>query len=301
MPELPEVETVRRGLLRVLPGRRITRCQVREPRLRWPVDEAALSAFACGATIVDVRRRAKYLLIDLAASAASGPAAVPAAPEATHPSLRGALMVHLGMSGWLGLRQPSPPRKHDHVLFQLDDGRTLCFNDARRFGSIHAVAPAAEPQHKLLVHLGAEPLDAAAFTGEYLHARCRGRGVTIKERLMDATCVVGVGNIYASEALFRAGVHPLMRAGALSRPRAARLVQAVRATLRDAIERGGTTLRDFMNADGLVGMFAPRLRVYGKHGAPCPRTGHRSACAGTVRRCVQGGRSTYYCPRCQTR
>lgn len=292
MPELPEVETVCRGLRRVLPGRRIVGCQVREPRLRWPVDSAALSAFACGTTIVGLRRRAKYLLIDVA----------PSAVAFRHPpTARGALIVHLGMTGWLGLRPESPPRKHDHVLFRLDDGHALCFNDARRFGSIHTVAPADEGSHKLLAHLGAEPLDAAVFTGDYLHARCRHRRVTIKERLMDATCVVGVGNIYASEALFRAGVHPRMPAGALSRPRAARLVAAVRDTLQDAIERGGTTLRDFLNADGLVGLFAPRLRVYGKQGAPCPCSGRRPVCPGTVRRSVQGGRSTYYCPRCQTR
>ena len=287
MPELPEVETVCRGLTPHLLGRRIDGCLVREPRLRWPVQAALLAAQTAGRTVVGLRRRAKYLLIDLCPLASGDGVGTDAA--------RTVLVVHLGMTGWLGLRRPEEPRKHDHVLFPLDNGQVLCFNDARRFGSVHVLPAAGEASHRLFSHLGAEPLDEVAFDAAGLRAACRGRTCTIKERLMDASVVVGVGNIYACEALHRAGISPRLPAGGLSGPRAARLVQAVRTTLLDAIANGGTTLRDFLNADGLKGLFAPRLRVYGRAKEPC------KACAAPIRRIVLGGRSTYFCPRCQPR
>jgi formamidopyrimidine-DNA glycosylase len=270
LPELPEVETTRRGIRGALRGRRIAALVLREPRLRWRVD-ANLAAAVSGQRVRDVRRRAKYLIIDLDA---------------------GGLIVHLGMSGSLRVLDPATPLlPHDHYDLLLDSGRCLRFNDPRRFGSLHWCA--GDPVlHPLLASLGPEPL-TTKFSAEYLARRARGRRVAIKQLLMDQRVVVGVGNIYASEALFRAGVHPRRAAGRVSSARLAALVEGVRAVLDDAIRAGGTTLRDYVGADGEPGYFRQRLYVYERTGRPCRR------CRTPVRHLVQGQRSTYYCPRCQ--
>jgi formamidopyrimidine-DNA glycosylase len=270
MPELPEVETTRQGIAPWLVGRRIERLIVRERRLRWPVPRA-LPARIAGAAIQAVTRRAKYLLI---------------ATDA------GTLIWHLGMSGSLRvLDAASPPLAHDHVDLVLDSGRCLRFNDPRRFGCLLFTAAAPE-RHALLSRLAAEPL-SEAFDGDGLWRRARGRRASIKSFIMDSRSVVGVGNIYASEALFRAGIRPGLAAGRVSRARMAALVAAIRDVLTEAIVAGGTTLRDYVNAEGMPGYFSRRLFVYERAGRPCRR------CRTPIRQYVQGGRSTYWCPRCQ--
>ncbi len=270
MPELPEVETTRRGIRPALRGRTVTGFVLREPRLRWPVDPELVRELP-GRRVRDVRRRAKYLLIELD---------------------RGTLIAHLGMSGSLRVLPADAPRLvHDHWDLQLDSGRCLRFNDPRRFGSLIRV-DASPDTHPLLAGLGPEPLERG-FDKEYLARLARGRRVAIKQFLMDQRIVVGVGNIYASEALFRAGIHPRRAAGRVSRQRLGRLVDAVRAVLGDAIRQGGTTLRDYVAADGTPGYFRQKLDVYERAGEPCRR------CGTTVRQLVQGQRSTYFCPACQ--
>ena len=251
-------------------GRQIAALVLREPRLRWRVDPRLPAAIA-GQRVRDVRRRAKYLIIDLDT---------------------GSLILHLGMSGSLRVLDPATPLvPHDHYDLLLESGRCLRFNDPRRFGSLHWSE--GDPlDHPLLATLGPEPL-TSAFDADYLARRARRRRVTIKQFLMDQRVVVGVGNIYASEALFRAGVHPKRAAGRVSGARLAALVEAVRAVLGDAIRAGGTTLRDYVGADGAPGYFRQRLYVYERTGQPCRR------CRTPVRHLVQGQRSTYYCPRCQ--
>jgi formamidopyrimidine-DNA glycosylase len=251
-------------------GRQIAALVLREPRLRWRVDPRLPAAIA-GQRVRDVRRRAKYLIIDLDT---------------------GSLILHLGMSGSLRVLDPATPLvPHDHYDLLLESGRCLRFNDPRRFGSLHWSE--GDPlDHPLLAALGPEPL-TSAFDADYLARRARRRRVTIKQFLMDQRVVVGVGNIYASEALFRAGVHPKRAAGRVSGARLAALVEAVRAVLGDAIRAGGTTLRDYVGADGAPGYFRQRLYVYERTGEPCRR------CRTPVRHLVQGQRSTYYCPRCQ--
>lgn len=280
MPELPEVETVRRTLQPHLLGRRFTAVLVRQPQLRQKVGVAALQRTLVGARVVGLRRRAKYLLIDVA----------PATDAAAQ-----VLMVHLGMSGCLGLvQQGEALRLHDHVLWDLDDGQQLRLNDPRRFGMVDVFALAAESMHPRLVHLGVEPLDTAACSGLALHRLSRGSRAPIKSFLMNASRIVGVGNIYACEALHAAAIHPSRSAGSLSLGRWERLIAAIVGTLTAAIEQGGTTLRDFTNVRGEAGLFAVRLRAYGRTDLPC-----LAACSGHIRRIVQGGRSTFYCPRCQ--
>lgn len=251
-------------------GRQVAALLLREPRLRWRVDPR-LPATVVGQRVRDVRRRAKYLIIDLDA---------------------GSLILHLGMSGSLRVLDPATPlQPHDHYDLLLESGRCLRFNDPRRFGSL--LWSAGDPaDHPLLAALGPEPL-TSAFNANYLARRARGRRVAIKQFLMDQRVVVGVGNIYASEALYRAGVHPKRAAGRVSGARLAELVEAVRAVLGDAIRAGGTTLRDYVGADGTPGYFRQRLYVYERTGRPCRR------CRTPVRHLVQGQRSTYYCPRCQ--
>jgi formamidopyrimidine-DNA glycosylase len=269
MPELPEVETTRRGIAAAMRGRRIAELVLRERRLRWPVD-ARLPAMIAGQRISAVRRRAKYLVIDLDT---------------------GSLILHLGMSGSLRVLAPETPLvAHDHYDLRLDSGRCLRFNDPRRFGSLLFAQRADE--HPLLAELGPEPLEHG-FNAEYLARRARGRRVAIKQFLMHQRIVVGVGNIYASEALFRAGVHPKRAAGRVSHERLERLVGSVRDVLRDAIRQGGTTLRDYVSADGSPGYFRQKLYVYERTGQPCRR------CRTPIRQLVQGQRSTYYCPVCQ--
>jgi formamidopyrimidine-DNA glycosylase len=270
MPELPEVETTRRGIRAALRGHAITGFLLREPRLRWPVDPALVRDLP-GQRVIDVRRRAKYLLIGLEG---------------------GTLLAHLGMSGSLRVLPASAALlAHDHYDLLLDSGHCLRFNDPRRFGSLHWVA--GDPgEHPLLAGLGPEPLEAG-FDADYLVDRARGRRVAIKPFLMDQRIVVGVGNIYASEALFRAGIHPRRAAGRISRERLGRLVAGVQAVLAEAIRQGGTTLRDYVSADGTPGYFRQELFVYERAGEPC------RICGSTVRQAVQGQRSTYFCPRCQ--
>ena len=271
MPELPEVETTRRGIRTALKDRRVDSFVVRELRLRWRID-AALPSMLAGKRVRDVRRRAKYLLIELDG---------------------GTLILHLGMSGSLRVLEPSSALKpHDHYDIVLDSGRCLRFNDPRRFGSLHWVTGDAS-QHPLLAGLGPEPLENG-FDADYLLARARRRKIAIKQFLMDQKVVVGVGNIYASEALFRAGINPRRAAGRVSQLRFERLVEAVRDVLGDAIRQGGTTLRDYVAADGTPGYFRQKLYVYERTGKACRR------CRTPIRQIVQGQRSTYYCPRCQT-
>jgi formamidopyrimidine-DNA glycosylase len=270
VPELPEVETTRRGIAPVLEGRRIAEVVVRDRRLRWRLP-AGFEAALQGARVQAVNRRAKYLLIG---------------------TDRGTLIVHLGMSGSLRVVNPAlAPKAHDHVDLVLDSGRCLRFNDPRRFGSLHVIE--GDPlAHPLLRALGPEPL-SAAFDTDYLYRRTRRRRVAIKQLLMNAPIVVGVGNIYASEALFRAGVRPQRAAGRLTRPEVTRIVAAVRRVLGAAIKVGGTTLRDYVNADGMPGYFRQKLYVYERAGEPC------RVCRTPIRQCVQGQRSTYWCPTCQ--
>ena len=270
MPELPEVETTRRGIEPHLTGRHITAVTVRDPRLRWPVRED-LPSFLAGRTIESVERRAKYLLLVLD---------------------RGdRVLIHLGMSGSLRLDDPaSPLRKHDHVEWRLDSGRVLRLHDPRRFGAV--LTDRADAPHERLAALGPEPLDPA-FDGDYLAGRVAGRRVAIKQAIMNAAIVVGVGNIYASEALFLAGIHPQRPAGSLDHQECAALAAAIRQVLTAAIAQGGTTLRDFLSPSGDPGYFRQTLNVYERTDEPCRR------CGTPIERVVLGQRSTWFCPECQ--
>jgi formamidopyrimidine-DNA glycosylase len=269
MPELPEVETTRRGLAPHLEGRRITGVTLRRPDLRWPIPPE-IARDLPGQRIEAVRRRAKYLLLDTAV---------------------GSALLHLGMSGSLRvLPAATPVKPHDHVDVALEGERVLRFTDPRRFGSLLWQAPGTT--HELLRGLGPEPL-SEAFDGDYLFARSRGRRAPVKTFLMDQAIVVGVGNIYAAEALFAAGISPLREAGKVSRERYARLAEAVKAILAYAIQRGGTTLRDFISPDGEPGYFELELSAYGRGGEPCPRCG-RALKQGTI-----GQRATVWCGHCQ--
>jgi len=270
VPELPEVETTRRGLSPHVRGRRIAALKLYERRLRWPV-AARLAATVAGQRIRGIGRRGKYLLLKVES---------------------GTLLLHLGMSGNLRALPASAPRlPHDHFELVLDSGVALRFNDPRRFGSLLYVRGEALA-HPLLAHLAPEPL-SGAFDTAYLWKVTRGRRVAVKQLLMNSRLVVGVGNIYASEALFRARIRPRRQARSLRRAEVARLVRAVRAVLRQAIRAGGTTLRDYLRADGSPGYFRQRLYVYERAGRPCRR------CGTPVRAIAQGQRSTYYCPSCQ--
>jgi formamidopyrimidine-DNA glycosylase len=267
MPELPEVETTVRGLARVLQGRRIERVEARRPDLRraLPVD---LGQRLTGARVTGLRRRAKYGLIDT--------------------DRWDTLVFHLGMSGRWRI-DPSEIEKHDHFLMETDDGRRLALNDARRFGSLDLVRTDALPQWPPFAALGPEPLDLDA--GE-LRKRLAGRTAPIKLLLLDQRIVAGLGNIYVCEALYRAGIHPRRAGGSVSLERLKRLVPAIHDVLAEAIAAGGSTLRDFASPDGELGYFSKSFAVYGREGEPC-------LCGGTVKRIVQGGRSTFYCPKCQ--
>ena len=274
MPELPEVETTRRGLAPHLEGRTVAEVVLRRPDLRWPIPRE-VAALLPGRTIDSVRRRAKYLLLDTQV---------------------GSALLHLGMSGSLRvLPADTPVEAHDHVDFRLADrgrtkGRVLRFNDPRRFGCLLWQPPGEV--HDLLRGLGPEPL-SEAFDGDYLFARSRGRKAPVKAFLMDQAVVVGVGNIYAAEALFEAGISPLREAGKVSRERYHALADAVKRILAYAIERGGTTLRDFISPDGQPGYFELELAAYGRGGEPCPRCG-KPMKEGSI-----GQRTTVWCPRCQ--
>jgi formamidopyrimidine-DNA glycosylase len=270
MPELPEVETTRRGIAPYLQGQRIAALRVREPRLRWPVAEG-LDALLSGRRVLAVERRAKYLLLRLE---------------------RGSLILHLGMSGSLRvLPADAAAGRHDHLDLVLDTGRCLRLRDPRRFGALlwWEGDPASHP---LLRSLGPEPL-GDGFDGGRLFQASRGRRVAVKHLIMDSRVVAGVGNIYANEALFQAGIRPQRRCDRIAAPRYARLAEAVRGVLSDAIALGGTSLRDFSHADGSPGYFALSLKVYGRAGEPCP------GCGAPIRRQRIGQRSSFFCPVCQ--
>jgi formamidopyrimidine-DNA glycosylase len=270
MPELPEVETTRRGIEPWLVGHRIEQVVVRDRRLRWPVARG-LPARLRGSTVQAVGRRAKYLLIV---------------------TDRGTAILHLGMSGSLRVMDASAPAlAHDHVDIVLDSGRCLRFNDPRRFGSLLFTTGDAL-RHRLLAGLATEPL-SPDFDSTALWRRARGRRASIKTFIMDSRAVVGVGNIYASEALFRAGIRPGLAAGRISRERMAVLVAKIREVLTEAIGVGGTTLRDYVDPSGTPGYFRQKLFVYERAGQPCRK------CRTTIRQYVQGQRSTYWCPQCQ--
>ena len=274
MPELPEVETTRRGIAPYLIGRRVLGVTLRRSDLRWPIP-AAISELLPGQRIDAVERRAKYLLL--------------------HTEL-GSALLHLGMSGMLRVLPPDAPvGKHDHVDITLERtatqaDRILRFTDPRRFGCLLWQAPGEI--HPLLANLGPEPL-TDAFDGDLLWHLSRSRTAAVKLFLMDNTVVVGVGNIYASEALFAAGIDPRRAAGSVSRVRYARLAAEVKRILAWAIERGGTTLRDFLNPDGAPGYFFRELNVYGRAGEPC------HVCGTPIRQVMLGQRSTFWCPHCQ--
>ncbi len=269
MPELPEVETTRRGLAPHLLGRRITAVRLHRPDLRWPFPPELRTCLP-GERIEAVRRRAKYLLLDSAA---------------------GSVLAHLGMSGSLRVTPADAPRRpHDHAELLLDSGLALRLHDPRRFGCLLWQGPGSV--HPLLAGLGPEPLDDA-FDGAWLHRLAHGRRAPVKTFLMDQRVVVGVGNIYAAEALFAAGIHPLRAAGRVSRPRFDALADTVKQILEHAITRGGTTLRDFLDPDGTPGYFAQELSVYGREGEACPRCGAR------LRHAAIGQRASVWCPRCQ--
>lgn len=286
MPELPEVETVRRGLVPAMEGKRIERAEVRRPDLRWPFPERMAERLT-GAGIERLRRRSKYILADL--------------------STGETLLVHLGMTGRMtvsGIAAPYVPgqfhhthplpEKHDHVVFDMGDGARVTFNDARRFGAMDLMPTDRAEAHPLLAALGPEPL-GNDFHADLLEARLKGRKGPVKVLLLDQRIVAGLGNIYVSEALHRAGIHPERAGGSIPRDGLERLVGDIRAVLAEAIEAGGSSLRDYRQADGELGYFQHSFRVYDRAGAPCPTPG----CTGSVQRIVQGGRSSYYCATCQ--
>ena len=270
MPELPEVESTRRGLARDVVGSTIAAAIVRDRRLRWPVP-AGLPRKLAARTIREVRRRAKYLLIDVGT---------------------GTVLVHLGMSGSLRLLDArTVPRPHDHIDIVLDDGRCVRYHDPRRFGCWLWID--SDPaRHRLLAHLGPEPL-GPEFDSAWLHGRLRGRTAPIKNLLMNSRLVAGIGNIYANEALFLAGIDPRRPGGRIARKRIDRLVGAIREVLGAAVEAGGTTLRDYTRTDGATGEFAGRLSTYEREGEPCP------SCAAPIARATLGQRGTWFCRRCQ--
>ncbi len=270
MPELPEVETTRRGIAPHIEGQRLLGAVVRNPDLRWPVIDD-LPQRLQGCTVRRLERRGKYLLFYTDA---------------------GTLIAHLGMSGSMRIVCKGAEFKpHDHVDVLIGNGKILRYHDPRRFGCL--LWTTDDPlQHERLRELGPEPL-SAAFTAAYLHRRSRGRKLAVKAFIMDAHTVVGVGNIYASESLFLAGIRPSLAAGRISKVRYQRLVEHIRIVLARAIAQGGTTLKDFVNSDGQAGYFAQQLKVYGRAGEPCPH------CGSPIKQQLIGQRASFYCPRCQ--
>lgn len=270
MPELPEVETSRRGIAPWLESQRICKVVVRDRRLRWPVP-AEIDELLPGQIIRSLKRRAKYLLFETDA---------------------GTAIMHLGMSGSVRIIDAEEPAgKHDHVDIEVSSGKALRLRDPRRFGCLLWAEDAQ--QHSLISGLGPEPL-GSDFTGDYLWQAARGRRISIKQFIMNAAVVVGVGNIYASEALFHAGIHPKRRADRIAKMRMASLAESIKKVLQTAIDAGGTTLRDFYQSDGEPGYFRQKLAVYGRDSEPC------RSCKNPVSAFVLGQRTTYYCKRCQT-
>lgn len=282
MPELPEVETVRMGLLPVMEGRLITAADVNRAGLRFPFPPRMAERLT-GARVLGLRRRSKYILADL--------------------STDETLLIHLGMSGRMlisgvmlgAFHHPHPaPQKHDHVVLHVEGGARVTFNDARRFGAMDLMPTAAAEAHPLLAALGPEPL-GNGFDESWLAGRLAGRATPVKSALLDQHVVAGLGNIYVCEVLHRAGISPLRLARDLTSQETARLVPLIREVLAEAIAAGGSSLKDYRQADGELGYFQHSFRVYGREGAPCPTTG----CSGTIARTVQSGRSSFHCPLCQ--
>ncbi len=270
MPELPEVETTRRGIAPHITGKKVTRVIVRNPNLRWKV-QARIDREMSGQTIDEVSRRGKYLLLTTAA---------------------GSAILHLGMSGSVRLvNADTAPNKHDHIDIVFANRQALRLTDPRRFGSLHWTRR-PPLQHKLLCNLGVEPL-GDAFNGDYLYRISRKRKVAIKQFIMNSHIVTGIGNIYACEALFMAGIHPGRAAGRISRKKYALLAEVSKEVLSDAIAAGGTTLRDYVGGHGQAGWFKQELHVYGLAGKPC------ISCRTLIREMRQGQRATFYCPQCQ--
>lgn len=282
MPELPEVETVRAGLAPVMERQTIANAQVNRPDLRWPLPENMAERLT-GREVLRLSRRSKYILADLSGGET--------------------LLVHLGMSGRMVVsgdvlgrfaHQHPAPEKHDHIVLDMSNGARITFNDPRRFGMMDLLPTDGAETHKLLASLGPEPL-GNGFDEPYLIGALRARNTPVKSALLDQKIVAGLGNIYVCEALFRASVSPRRKSGRISEPRIAALVPAIRQVLTDAIAAGGSSLRDFRQADGELGYFQHQFDVYGREGAPCKRSG----CGGTVIRITQSGRSTFMCPHCQ--
>ncbi len=282
MPELPEVETVKAGIAPVMEGHVIVRADVNRPDLRWPFPER-MSERLTGKRVLGLRRRSKYIMVDLESGET--------------------LLIHLGMSGRMLIsghvigefHHPHPaPAKHDHVVFHMDDGVRITFNDARRFGAMDLMDTAAQDEHWLIRDLGPEPLGNAFHEG-YLVDRLKGRNTPIKSALLDQRIVAGLGNIYVCEVLFRAGIHPARKAGRISASRVATLVPLIRDVLSEAIAAGGSSLRDYRQSDGALGYFQHVFQVYDREGEPCLTSG----CDRTISRIVQSGRSSFFCPQCQ--
>ncbi len=282
MPELPEVETVKAGIAPVMQGHVIAQAEVNRPDLRWPFPER-MSERLTGKRVLGLRRRSKYILVDLDSAET--------------------LLIHLGMSGRMlvsghtvgEFHHPHPvPAKHDHVVFHMDDGARITFNDARRFGAMDLMETARQEDHWLIRDLGPEPL-GNAFNETYLIERLKGRNTPIKSALLDQRIVSGLGNIYVCEVLFRAGIHPARKAGRISAARVASLVPLIRDVLSEAIAAGGSSLRDYRQSDGELGYFQHVFQVYDREGKPCVTHG----CDKTITRIVQSGRSSFFCPQCQ--
>ena len=282
MPELPEVETVRRGLLPAMEGQVILSAQVNRPDLRWPFPPQMVERLT-GARVLRLHRRSKYILADL--------------------STDETLLIHLGMSGRMLIsgvmlgefhHDHPAPQKHDHVVLTMENGARVTFNDARRFGAMDLFATQSAEQHPLLSVLGPEPL-GNAFDEAYLTSRLKGRNTPIKSALLDQHIVAGLGNIYVCETLYRARISPIKKAGDLTARRAASLVPIIRDVLSEAIKAGGSSLRDYRQADGELGYFQHTFQVYGRESAACLTPG----CTASIARIVQSGRSSFYCPTCQ--
>lgn len=287
MPELPEVETVRRGLVPVMEGQVIARAMVNRADLRWPFPDRMAERLT-GARVLALRRRSKYILADL--------------------STGETLLVHLGMSGRMLISAPESarealgefhhhhpaPEKHDHVVFDMESGARVTFNDARRFGAMDLMATDKAEVHPLLAGLGPEPL-GNGFDEQYLAAKLRDKNTPVKAALLDQRLIAGLGNIYVCETLYRARVHPATKAGKLTKRQVSAMVPIIREVLAEAITAGGSSLRDYRQADGELGYFQHSFQVYGREGAPCLTPG----CSSVIGRIVQSGRSSFYCPTCQ--
>jgi formamidopyrimidine-DNA glycosylase len=282
MPELPEVETVKEGIAPAMTGKVITRAEVNRPDLRWPFPPD-MAARLTGKRVLGLRRRSKYILVDLDSAET--------------------LLIHLGMSGRMLVSgvaigeflHPHPaPAKHDHVVLHMEDDARITFNDARRFGAMDLMPTAAQEDHWLIRDIGPEPL-GNSFNEAYLIDRLKGRNTPIKAALLDQRIVAGLGNIYVSEVLYRAGIHPARKAGRISAARAASLVPHIREVLTEAIAAGGSSLRDYRQSDGELGYFQHGFQVYDRENEPCLT----SDCGREIRRIVQSGRSSFFCPQCQ--